>query len=210
MDKIRISKILSNQINEILTSEATDKERIFNEFLKSSGFDSTHHRISINKKVDILAQSMQKLRHYDKKSQNLRQSSVSFKNGASSATNQSNLLKNLNTDFDTLFSRLQTISDSLKRISKLPQLLDEVKGVEIEVLCDAAKNFESEIETTSPRKSSALPDYFNLSLMENLRFDVSQLQIQVNKLQEDIKQFGDIGTVRSSIYSRPLFLSLRI
>lgn len=148
---------MSFTLNYWFIMVATEKERIFNEFLKSSDFDSTHHRISIDKKVDILAQSMQKLKHYDKKSQkylicclplsfSLRQCSVSFKNGVSSAMNQSNLLKILNTDFDSLFSRLQAISDSLKRISKLPQLLDEVKGVEIEVLCDAAKNFESEIE----------------------------------------------------------------
>nr|CDS32999.1 expressed conserved protein [Hymenolepis microstoma] len=173
---------------------AMEKERIFNQFLNSTGFDNSQYGSSIDKKVDILAQSMQKLEHYDKKPQNLRQSSISFRNGASSVMSQSNLLRNLNADFNSLSSRLQDITGSLKKISKLPQLLDEVKGVEMEVLCDAAKNFESEIEVASLKKPSTLPDYFNPSLMENLRLSVSKLQIQVNKLQEDLKQFGDIGT----------------
>ncbi|KAM7539843.1 hypothetical protein Aperf_G00000036311 [Anoplocephala perfoliata] len=193
MDRLTVTKNLTHRMNEVLTSEAAEKERIFNDFLSSSGFGSTPYRDSIDKKVDTLSLYMLKLENCDKKPQSLRQSSASFKSGSCSLIHESNQLRSLSEDFDSLLSRLQSLSSSFERISKLPQLLDEVKGVEMEILSDAAKNFESEIPM-SPTKPSALPDYLNVPIVGNLQSEVARLQTQVNQLQDDLRHFGDIGT----------------
>ncbi|KAL5112968.1 hypothetical protein TcWFU_009615 [Taenia crassiceps] len=79
------------------------------------------------------------------------------------------------------------------RISELPQLLGEVKAVDMDILSDAVKGFNS-VPSLSATSVTALPEFYDPTNIEKLRLDTSLLREQVGQLEEKLTHFGGLDT----------------
>ncbi|KAH9286258.1 hypothetical protein ECG_00805 [Echinococcus granulosus] len=183
---------LSRRMDEVLVMEASEKKRVFSEFLSSCDFGGSPHEDIILEKLGILSQCMSKLRGYEIKPQSLRQVSTLFKSSLANQIHISSRLKCMVQDLEALLPRLNSVCESMKRISELPQLLGEVKTADMKILSDAVESFISVPSLSANTVTSTLPEFYDPLNIEKLRLDASLLRAQVGQLEEKLSYFGSL------------------
>uniref|UniRef100_A0A5K3FE26 Protein MIS12 homolog n=1 Tax=Mesocestoides corti TaxID=53468 RepID=A0A5K3FE26_MESCO len=181
-------------MTEVYVSEASAMERVFDSFIKDCGLSDLSQMNTLLEKINLLSQRMAKLGTCEIAPHSLQRRCSSVRNDKEVLKRRNIDLAAMDREMEALSCGIHSHSEDLKRISKFPQLCKEVKSVDISILSDAAKSFDS-VSSSSGACSSPLPEYYDPVEVEKVRSETALLRTKLADLEERLSRFGGLDTV---------------